>query len=331
MWVAQHRCGVRREDEVCALAAFIIPFFGEHEVSSRYLRETIVGLQAQTDANWLAVIVDDASPDERCRKLLAEIEEAYSPRISVLRQSENRGQGICRNRGIEWAARRECPFVLFNDADDISHPDRLSVVRDLFEQEPTVDLIYSTFRVIDEQGLPVRREEVSSPAIVDMLEVLGSNPVEGYDAWITIGTVTGFVCLPSATAVRTAIALQCPFPDERVAEDSYTWMQIAARGKEFRYIPTIPSQYRLPRHIDGSSHRSRIGKAKFNENEARVDTAAFINALAIAVERGRITEDRGEVLKDKFFRRLAAAMLREGESGLAARIWDAHLCKREMR
>lgn len=304
-------------------ATFVIPFHGDQEESTRYLAETIEGIYAQTDENWQIVIVDNASPRESDQRYLQKLEES-SQKITLIRQKEDHGPGVGRNLGVEWAFKRESPIVLFNDADDISSPQRLKVVREIFLEEPGVDLVYSSFRVIDEHGNVVPRNKIT-PSILEIMDTNENNPVEGYNAWIQIGTVTGFACLPSSTSVRTSIAYECLAPNEIVSEDSYVWMCIAAKGNAFKFAPAIPSLYRIPGTKEGSTHRSRVGRKRFYEEKARVDTNGFMNALNIALEKGTIASSDVGALKAKFFERLIETLMKENEVELAQKIMQEAL------
>lgn len=307
-------------------ATFVIPFYGDQERAAQYLGATIDSIFAQVDENWQLVIVDDASPKKSDQEYLQQLVERSS-KITVLRQEVNRGQGICRNVGIEWAWKRNSPIILFNDADDISSPERLKVSRQTLLDFPTVDVVYSNFKIIDEFGKLVPDEEIAAD-ILEIIEANDINPVEGYNAWIQIGTVTGFACLPSSTAVRTSIAYECPSPDERVSEDSYLWFYIAAKGNEFKYVKSIPSLYRIPTDKRDSTHRVRIGNRTFYREKARVDTNGFLKAIDIALEKKAISPDDVDDLKSKFYRRLAETLMKEKELEIAEQLLQkAALCE----
>ena len=107
---------------------------------------------------------------------------------------------------------RNHSIILFNDSDDISHPKRLEAVKKIFLENPQVDVVYSTFEVIDENNRLTPIEKISSP-ILEILESHMQNPIEGNDIWIKMGTETGITNITSSTAVRMKFAYQCPFPD----------------------------------------------------------------------------------------------------------------------
>jgi hypothetical protein len=74
----------------------------------------------QSWSNLELLVIDDASGPE-FESLLEEL-ESLDVRIRVIRQSENSGTYVCRNRAL-GEARGE--FITFQDDDDWSHPERL--------------------------------------------------------------------------------------------------------------------------------------------------------------------------------------------------------------
>jgi len=61
--------------------------------------QAIESVRRQTRTDWELIVVDDCSRDGT-----ADLAQAVDdPRITVLRQTENRGPGATRNRGISLA------------------------------------------------------------------------------------------------------------------------------------------------------------------------------------------------------------------------------------
>jgi hypothetical protein len=89
------------------------------------------------------------------------------------------GPGVARNLAVMRAIEQGSSIVLFNDGDDISHPQRLEVVKSIFSENPEVDVISSTFEVIDENNRQTSRNRISSP-ILEILESHEGNPIEMY-------------------------------------------------------------------------------------------------------------------------------------------------------
>lgn len=299
-------------------ACFIMPHWTMNiDTSQSHLDEAIESIYRQTDGDWSLVIVDDASPCRHARSYLLEIERRSRGQVHLLFNDKNLGHGLTRNAAIRHAHSLGAPFLLFNDADDLSHPRRLEVVRRLFADRPEADVVYSTFRVIDEFGEEVAVERLTE-SIREILEGHSRNPAEGANAWIGMGLEKGYTNLTSSTAVRTKLALEYPFPNEEVSEDYYTWLCYSAGGTGFIYHPDIPSSYRIPQNT-GSASRARI--ERYYELKAEADERGFLRALEIAEARNKIDlspRTRAELLS-RFYERSSETMRRENQLELADR------------
>jgi hypothetical protein len=301
------------ETEVAA--TFVMPYYADRPQSADWLDEAVGALIAQTDRNWVLVIVDDASSDKRAHERLLAVGSEHADRVFVMREERNRGAGVCRNTGVRWARERGSPLVLFNDADDLSHPRRLEVVKQLLLRQPGVDFVYSSVAVIDERGGDLPRDRLL-PALQEILESHQGAPVEGPDAWIRMGTETGYTCVTSTVAVRTELAIAHPFPPVRFSEDAHTWLRMSAGGTGLAFVAGIPTRYRVPRDVRGQCSRDRLGEAS-DRIKARVDTAGFAQAITLALRRGRIDAEQAPILWERFFLRLAHTMRRGGQHDLA--------------
>ena len=298
-------------------ATFVMPYYGDNPQSLHYLRQAVASIIEQSDPDWRLVIIDDGSPLHRADRHVL----PSHPRIFLLQQADNRGQGPCRNLGVRWAAEHDATLVLFQDADDLAHPRRLERTRQLLTRQPEVNFVYSTFTVIDEHDRPVAEHELT-PSIREILDSHRDAPVTGADAWIRIGTETGYTTLTSTVAVRTELALDQPFPAVRSSEDSHAWLRMSAAGGVFGYVPSIACHYRVPRDVAGSADRARVG-ADYYRIKAEVDTDGFRAATAIALDRGTIDPSDVPALWKAFLNRLAATMRREGQHRLSEEILGA--------
>ncbi len=302
-------------------SVFIIPHYAggyDQEQCRRKLliAETIEGLFSQTDEDWYAIVVVDMTPNERTYDYLIHLKQKYYPKIDVIFLEQNAGAGVSRNLGVLKALERGHSLILFNDSDDISHPKRLEVVKKILLENPRIDVVYSTFEVIDENNRLTPTEKISSP-ILEILESHLQNPLEGDDIWIKMGTETGITNITSSTAVRIKFAYQCPFPNEQASEDFHSWMRMSAFGANFKYTSIIPTKYRMPSFKKHQASRARIGVSNFNQIKARVDSDGFSKATEIALARNIIKPEAIPMLKAKFYKRLAKSMKREMENELA--------------
>ena len=136
-------------------SAFIIPYYAdgyeiEHGRKKLFIAETIEGLFSQTDDDWCAIVIVDMTPNEETHDYLIHLKQKYYPKIDVIFLEQNVGAGVSRNVGVLKALERGHSIILFNDSDDISHPKRLEVVKKILLENPHIDVVYSTFEVIDE-------------------------------------------------------------------------------------------------------------------------------------------------------------------------------------
>jgi glycosyltransferase involved in cell wall biosynthesis len=273
-------------------------------------------LFSQTDQDWCAIIIVDMPSSEETCDYLSHLKQEYDQKIDVIFLDRNVGPGVSRNLGVLKALERGHSIILFNDSDDISHPKRLEVVKKILFENPHIDVVYSTFEVIDENNRLTPVEKISSP-ILEILESHMQNPIEGNDIWIKMGTETGIINITSSTAVRINFAYQCPFPNEKASEDFHAWMRMSAFGANFKYTPLIPTKYRIPSFMKYQASRMRIGPSNFNQIKARVDSDGFSKAIEIALTKNIIKPEEIPLLKAKFYKRLAKSMKREMENELA--------------
>lgn len=295
-------------------ATFVMAHWRQnHEESREYLDQAVDGILSQTDDNWQIVIVDDLSPSLEAREYLKKIKELRPEKIHLIFKGTNDGPGMCRNMGIEWAYKNNSPIILFNDADDISHPERLDTVRRIFMGDSEAGVVYSTFKVIDENKKPVP-ENVLTPSILEILEGHRENPVQGKDAWIQIGTIKGYTNLTSSTAVKTEIAYKFPFPAVRVSEDQHAWLRYSAGGGKFVYDAGIPSLYRIPQ---GTPTVSRARIEGYYSEKAAIDTEGFLEAIRIYDEATGLCPEERDSLLIKFYLKLAETLGREDQNSLA--------------
>ena len=201
------------------LVSVVIPVYN----GSRYLREAIDSVLAQTYERVEVIAVDDGSTDDSPAIL-----ESYGDRIRVIRQ-QNQGVGAARNAGVV-AAHGE--FVGFLDQDDIWRPHKLIRQIEEIEKNPDIGLVHSEVEHFDEiQGRTIERfnEDRSDLLVGDCYEqlLLGNgifncsvlvrrnvieeagmfdtnicgNTVQDYDLWLRCARLTKFAYCSEELAV----------------------------------------------------------------------------------------------------------------------------------
>ncbi len=128
----------------------------------RYLDDAVHSILRQTFADFEFLILDDGSTDGTGERLAT----WRDPRIHVVRTEANIGLTRSLNRGLALA---RGTFVARQDADDVSHPERLAAQVARLREAPAVAVVGTQARTIDAHGRTVRvapwPKSVSSLAI----------------------------------------------------------------------------------------------------------------------------------------------------------------------
>jgi|BarGraIncu00222A_1022003.scaffolds.fasta_scaffold00589_8 glycosyltransferase involved in cell wall biosynthesis len=112
------------------------------------LSAAIESVRAQSFGDWELILVDDASPSEAVRALLARV-AAGDTRITVIQRSSNGGIVQSSNDAIK-AARGQ--FLVLLDHDDVIVSHALESVHQALAQSPDADYVYSDEDKIDANG-----------------------------------------------------------------------------------------------------------------------------------------------------------------------------------
>ena len=289
--------------------AFLMPVkISGTDVDLRLFRKAVASIVGQTDPNWILIMIDDCSNDPLVYAQIDAYKEQLGERLHVLYNEKNIGTGLTRNVGIAYAKQTGAPFILFNDSDDISDPKRLALVREAFEKDERVNVVYTGFVVVDQNGERTPRENITK----SVLEIIDGNQhdiVEGENAWIAIAMKKKYTNLTSCTAVRTDRAAAEPFPNASCSEDCNTWMRYAAHPGKFVFLRDIVGEYTICR---GVASRSRAIHADFYEKMFQVDSDGFEKAVEIAKRYGTLVGYDEQEIRVAFYVRLSLCLLHGG-------------------
>lgn len=103
--------------------------------AEKYLRQAIESVYAQTYANWEIILLDNASTDRT-----AEIAKSFDQKLRYFRNDATVPLGQARNLALRQA---QGELVAFLDSDDAWFPNKLEKQIPLFENTPTVGLVFS--------------------------------------------------------------------------------------------------------------------------------------------------------------------------------------------
>ena len=201
--------------------------------ASRYLRESIDSILAQTFGDWEFIIIDDGSTDETL-SILREY-ESRDKRFRIISRP-NTGLTRALNEGIA-AARGE--FIARMDADDVSLPQRFEKQIAHLRSHPDCVLLGAQIELIDPLGLRIALDHRKLNHDEIDAELLAGKG----------GSVVHPVCMMRADAVRKAGAYREHYNN---SEDLDLFLRLAELGRVAN-LPELLLKYR--RHPESVSHQ----------------------------------------------------------------------------
>lgn len=114
--------------------------------AEKFLKETIESILNQSEKGFEFIIVNDGSTDKSEEVILS-----YNDDRIVYIKKENGGEASARNVGLRSA---KGEFIVWQDADDISLPNRLSILKRQFTSK-NIGFVHSDMLLIDEIGNPI--------------------------------------------------------------------------------------------------------------------------------------------------------------------------------
>jgi hypothetical protein len=153
------------EKSVPPKTSIIMPVYN----GGKYLAQAVESILNQTFKEFEFLIINDGSTDGT-----ATILGNYpDPRIKVIDNGKNIGLTKSLNKGLE-VSRGE--YIARQDADDISDPYRIEKQVHLFEEDRSLGLVGSFFKIMDEHGRTLRTVTVPTEEEAIRQSILNSNP-----------------------------------------------------------------------------------------------------------------------------------------------------------
>jgi glycosyltransferase involved in cell wall biosynthesis len=236
----------------------------------------------QTFRDFEVVLVNDGSPDTpELERVLVPYLETHADQIVYIRQENKRCAGA-RNTAI---GRARGEFLAFLDSDDAWLPDHLSAQMQLFEQDPTLDLVYANGLRVGDPTRPVEfmtRCPSHGPADFQALVVERCQ--------ISISTVVA----------RKGALLRAGLFDENLArcDDYDMWLRAAFHGAQIAYTREVQARLNGGRPGSLGASRARMSEAYWKILEKTLQTLPLSPADREVVQN-RAVEIRARYLLEE--------------------------------
>lgn len=213
--------------------SIVIPVYNKEA----FIAEAIQSILDQTVQDFEIILIDDASNDSStdiCTFFSREYDHVH-----YYRNDKNMGIGFSRNRGNRIA---KGEWIVVQDADDISYPDRLEKFVSFLERNPTTDMYYTAIDVAD-----------------DKLNIYDHWPAKEVTAF---ALRNGDQVVPHATCIyKRDLIIETPYLDSQRVNDDYPliveWWN---KGYVFKPNTTPTTLYRVLPSGVSSQNFQRIQK-----------------------------------------------------------------------
>jgi glycosyltransferase involved in cell wall biosynthesis len=206
---------------------------------ARFLDQALNSIVAQNADDIEVILVDDGSTDQTLT-----IADAFSTALSLrIEALAHRGNWVAgTNRGMSLA---RGAYICWLHQDDVWHPSRLRVLRELTRQNPDVDLFIHPVSFINDAGRNVGRWRCPLPSGMPL------TPAEVLPHLL----VQNFIATP-APVFKSSAAVFAGSLDERLwfTADWDYWLRLTSHGRTY-YHPARLSDFRVHR---GSQSMNRI-------------------------------------------------------------------------
>ena len=156
----------------------------------KYLRQSIDSVLCQKDAPPFDFYIGNDGSTDKSWEILCEYARNIACKIPLyVFGFEKRNLAISLN---DLIFRTNTKYIMRQDADDISHPDRMRVLFETLEAHPSVSLIGSSYKTIDSEGNRIAGKQVSFLADSETISKIKTRPPHGSwmfrrQAWGDVG------------------------------------------------------------------------------------------------------------------------------------------------
>lgn len=184
-----------------------------------YIAKSIESILNQTFTDFEFIIINDGSTDGTAR-IIKEYAKK-DKRIKFINHAKNRGVAFVRNELLDNVSGE---YAAFQDSDDISLSERLSVQVDFLDRNPDVSVVSASLRTLPQNEI---RQVKTNPGIIDFYI---ANPVPNAVAMFRIKDINKY-------GLRFN-------PEFETAEDYDFWQRVA-RVLKIYVLPDVLYIYRI--------------------------------------------------------------------------------------
>ncbi len=203
---------------------------------SKYLRDAIDSVYAQTFKDWEIIFWDNASTDNS-----SNVAKSYDAKLRYFYSDKTTPLGNARNLAIQQA-RGE--YIAFLDCDDIWLPEKLKSQIDLLDNKPEVMLVFSNNYIVDQNGNTVKNS-------------FDNQKPERGDAFIELLLSRNFIPLLTVIIRKKVLNETVLFNSNYKSAEEYDLFLKIANLHPIDYIDLPLAKYRL--HENNFSRNLSIG------------------------------------------------------------------------
>lgn len=272
--------------------AVIVPAYGV----AHLLGEALDSLQAQSFADWEAIVIDDGAPDDVAGAVAAYLRDS---RIRFL-QTDNGGVAKARNRAISAA---RAPLIALLDGDDLFRPAYLEMMVAAMDADPGACIATCNARVFG--------------AVSSESEVVG-NGQNRESAGTLLDVLSGRFNIYIGSTFRRADFDAIGGFDTHMthAEDLDLWIRLLLNGGHARYVDALLGDYRV-RAVSASRSLLRMIRGNIRVYDKIVAARPGSEEAKLAATLRAREEKRAEVEE-------ALAAVIAGDTGDALKALRSH-------
>ena len=197
----------------------------------RFVEEALVAALNQDYPRYELVIGEDASTDGTRARIEAVLAREVRPHVEVVRLFHERNLGLLGNLNAVFD-RCQGDVIVCMAGDDVSYPDRISKVAAAFAADPSLMLVTTEVRNIDEHGRPFADQP---------------RPARDRDfrhGWLTKGVFAGAPVAGAAASYRKElVTFFGPMPPDAGGDDVCYFFRALLLGK-IRFLSAPLMDYR---------------------------------------------------------------------------------------